>query len=468
MPGNASYELTYTGQSAGTPALYVFNKGTKGFIITSADDRMPALLGYSDNGSFDLNNASPELKWWLSQYVDEAAYFFKNEGKFTLSSRASTEREDILPLIKTKWNQGQPYNLDCPEDKGGRSVTGCVATAMAQIIKYHRFPVTGTGEHSYSWNGTTLSFDYGAAVFDYGNMLDEYDPYEDTATETQKRAVAQLMYACGVGVNMKYSSGESGAGDYGIPYALKNLFNYDNGVRYVKRSYYTTQEWEDMVYSELQGGYPVLYSGRSPAGHAFVCDGYENGYFHINWGWGGTSDGYYLLSALNPHQQGIGGSAGGYNADQSIICGIKPGRSSYEPTYSICATGPIEVNEVMGNIFAVVTVNGGMICNYSPDTYSVGMAFKAVSDTGEEYIGNETNMEFKGALENYEGYSGFGLYIPSNLSAGHYKVYLIYKTPEGDWRNVMTPISANEYLNMDVNASGEVSFSMGEPKSIVR
>lgn len=231
MPGLGSYELTYTGNAAGTPALYVFNKGTNGFIIASADDRMPALLGYSNNGAFDIKTASPELKWWLSQYTDEADYFFKNESKF--ASRSSSvkqraSRANIEPLVKTKWDQSVPYNNDCPLINGEKSVTGCVATAMAQVINYHKYPVSGTGSNSYECNGATYSFDYGSTTFDWANMLDTYD---DNATEPQKAAVAKLMYACGVGVNMQYGVMASGAQDPYIPYALNKFFNYDKGVR---------------------------------------------------------------------------------------------------------------------------------------------------------------------------------------------------------------------------------------------
>lgn len=215
MSGSTQYQLTYTENADGEDMLYVFNIGDKGFVIASADDRMPAKLGYSDSGAFDITTAPPQLKWWLEQYAQEAAYYFQNEDKYTFAGSRATTRAAIAPLVKTEWDQGSPYNLDCPMKDGEQCVTGCVATAMAQVIKYHGYPDKGTGTHSYSWNGTTLSYDYGAATFDYANMLDKYD---GSATEEQQKAVANLMYACGVSVTMNYGP-SSGTDDLFIPYA---------------------------------------------------------------------------------------------------------------------------------------------------------------------------------------------------------------------------------------------------------
>lgn len=262
MPGNgASYQLAYTESAANEPRLYVFNKGERGFIIASADDELPAVLGYSDNGAFDPSDASPELKWWLSQYADEAAWYLQNPNRTTSSSSMKkAERvgySDIHELIKTKWNQQSPYNLDCPGEGDQKCVTGCVATAMAQVIKYHGYPSQGNGQHSYSLkDGTTLEFNYGATTFNYEDML---DVYSDSATEVEQKAVATLMYACGVGVDMEYTPQESAAGDIYIPYALKTYFNYDASTRLLMRDYFSTEEWEELVYSELRDGRPVLF-----------------------------------------------------------------------------------------------------------------------------------------------------------------------------------------------------------------
>ena len=306
LSGNARLELGYTEKSNGENVLYVFNRGAEGFLIASADDCMPPLLGYSDSGSFDMENASPEFKWWLSQYASEVDAFFRsNDARNFVYSATRSDRATISPLLSTEWNQGYPYNIYCPSDAGGRSVTGCVATAMAQVIKYHGYPSRGSGSHSYTWKDQTLEYDYANAYFDYGNML---DVYYDNSGQTQIEAVANLMYACGVGVDMNYSSRESGASDVSVLKALKDYFNYAPDMRSLAREYFSNEEWNEIVYSELNARRPVLYRGSSDeGGHMFVCDGYEDGYFHINWGWGGYCDGWFLLSALNPDGQGIGG-----------------------------------------------------------------------------------------------------------------------------------------------------------------
>lgn len=264
-PGKYSYELSQTYKSDGEEALYVFNKGDKGFIVVSADDRLPALLGYSDNGAFDPTKASPGLKWWLSQYADEAVYFFKNEDKFTInkSSLRRATRANIPTLVKTKWNQSAPYNNDCPIVAGGRAVTGCVATAMAQVINYFRYPLIGSGEHSYIYNGNTYSFNFGATTFDWNNML---DVYTEDATAQQNEAVATLMFACGVSVNMNYTSRESGTSDLYVANALKTFFGFDKGVRYLKKQYFSDDEWENIIYGELAESRPVVYGGQAPTG----------------------------------------------------------------------------------------------------------------------------------------------------------------------------------------------------------
>lgn len=468
IPGNpSSFVLAHTETADSNPMLYVFNRGSEGFIITSADDSMPALLGYSDSGAFDLSDASPELIWWLGQYAGEAAFYLEN-GVATmsapLSSPSRADRVAIPELLKSNWDQGNPYNLYCPEDGRGRSVTGCVATAMAQVIRYHGYPSQGAGEHSYSWNGQNLSFDYANTTFDYANMLDDYDA---SATPEQQQAVASLMYACGVGVDMVYSSSESSAGDMYIPYALKNFFNYDEGTRLLKRSCFATEEWEDLVYSELADGRPVIYGGQAPdGGHQFVCDGYENGYFHINWGWSGMGNGYFLLSALDPGLQGIGGFAGGYNSEQAIVWGAKPSQGGGDPWYPIYATGGIQVTDVYpSSSQAMVAIAEGGIFNYSPEPVTLSFYLKVVSEAGVEYLpNNPLELQFLGADGlNVSGYNGIPVFYPSGLEAGEYKASLVFKTPEGNWQDVMFPLTLASYVNLSVGVDGSYVFSEGAP-----
>lgn len=464
LPGKASLVLTHTESSKGEDVLFIFNRGDNGFIIASADDRMPAVLGYSDNGIFDLDSASPELKWWLEQYAEEAAYCFQNTTLQQSLAAPRAERAPIAEMLETRWDQNLPYNLDCPQDNGGRCVTGCVATAMAQVMKYHNYPVTGEGTHTYYWNGTTLGFDYGTANFDYDNMLPVYD---GSADYVQQKAVAQLMYACGVSVNMNYTSDQSGASDLYVPYALKEFFNYDAGVRYLKREYYNTNDWEDIVYSELQAGRPVIYGGQAPeGGHEFVCDGYDSGYYHINWGWSGRGNGWFLLSALDPGIEGIGGFSGGYNSQQSLVCGIKPSVGNSEIWYPIYATGSLSVSEVYGNYGIALSILNGGIFNYSAETLDATFYVKAVDESGNEYLAEQgTELSFTGAANmSLSGYNGFSMYLPFNLTTGNYKVYVVFQTAEGAWQDLYVPLTMSAYLNMNVDAGGNLTFTQGTPE----
>ncbi|MDE6795514.1 MAG: C10 family peptidase, partial [Muribaculaceae bacterium] len=465
MPGKSSYELTFTGQSDGEKALYVFNKGETGFIVVSADDRMPALLGYSDNGAFDLATAPPGLKWWLGQYTKEAVYFLKNEDKYTATrsfGSTRTSRTAIAPLVKTQWNQRAPYNDECPDLNGNRCVTGCVATAMAQVMKYHNYPTNGIGEHSYTYKGTTYSFNYGGTTFDWTNMLNSYD---DNATQAQNEAVAMLMYACGVGVNMGYGVGESGASDIYVAYALKQFFNYDKGVQYVERDYYADEEWEEMIYAELAAKRPVVYGGQaSGGGHEFVCDGYsEDGKFHINWGWGGLSDGYFSLSLLNPGEQGTGSFEGGYNSNQTAIIGIQPPTSGTTVSYPIFCSNGFIFGGVENNVLTYIINNGG-VYNLSPEDLTVDFYMKAVSESGNVYYSQTGRaFNFDGMVYNsnagvgsYTMYSPIRVDLPSDLPAGTYKAYPVFKGSEGDYQPLRVPVNEPDYLEITIGSDGTI------------
>lgn len=471
LPGNSSFSLAHSETVAGESMLYVFNKGDRGFIVTSADDRMPAVLGYSDSGAFNISNASPELNWWLSQYAAQAEMILKSATILKVDAPATRAYKASIPeMLSTRWDQDEPYNLDCPSDKGGKCVTGCVATAMAQVIKYYGYPVNGNGTASYNWQGETLSFDYSNANFDFQNMLDEYPRYADGATQEQKDAVAKLMYACGVSVNMNYTSDSSGASDIYIPYALKEYYKYDKDIQLLRRDYYSDEDWDNLVYSELAAGRPVIYGGQSKGGgHEFICDGYDEGYYHINWGWSGYGNGWFLLSSLDPGIQGIGGGIGGFDYDQSIISGIQPDAGNTARSYPIYSTGGLEALNVgyFGSNQAVMIgiINGG-IWNYSPEEVSTSFYMKAVSDvSGEEYFSTlGYDVTFLAADDQgMSGYTALYCYIPS-LPEGVYDTSVMYMNPRGELVPLMVPVGAPNSLRMTIDAKGIASFTNGDPE----
>ena len=311
----------------GEPALYVFNnQDAKGFMVVSADDAITPLLGYSDEGEA-TDDISPAMRDWLEQYAQQIEYARNNSLVAQMPEKGVTlpNWSPIQPLVKTQWNQTKPYNTYCPKSGNNLTPTGCVATAMSQVMKYWNYPEKGQGSITYTSSslGINLSMNFGNTTFEWNQMLDSYTGNYTTA---QGNAVAKLMQAAGYAVKMNYAPSASGAVSGVIPNALVQYFNYDKGITFKRREQYTYTDWAAMIYDNLSKIGPVIYDGQGEGGgHSFVCDGYNgNGYFHFNWGWGGSGDGYYVLDALNPSSLGTGGGTGGFNFIQDVIFGIQP------------------------------------------------------------------------------------------------------------------------------------------------
>ena len=315
-----------------TAEYYIFNKGTgEGFVIVSGDDQTIPILGYCDKGEFDYEQLPPQLQWLLDDYAHQIEAIRAGAPVHRLPAN----HPKVEPFMKCTWNQGSPYNNLCPLDGGSRSVTGCVATAMAQILYYNREKsVTETtaaipGYTTYS-KGISVPGIAAGSPIDWANMKDSYS----SATDLQRQAVAQLMLYCGVSVEMDYTNSSSGAQIYMVAEACKKYFGYGNSVKFID-SFSSEDEMDQLVYNELAAGRPVYlggYTGDWSVGHAFLTCGYENQRYWINWGWGGQSDGYYYLSNLTPGDgQGIGGSADGYNAGKTCIIGLEPENFGEKP-----------------------------------------------------------------------------------------------------------------------------------------
>lgn len=313
---------------------FVFNVGAdKGFVIVSGDDAYPAILGYADEGSISLENMPDGLRFLLDCYAAE----IKTCGadKLPETNRAGMIRASISPLVTTRWDQGSPYNKYCPTIDDKLTVTGCVATAMAQVMYYHKLPQSAC-EAIPGYTTRTNKIEVKglpAITFDWNNMT---ATYSSGATGDAANAVAKLMQYCGAALEMNYglsSTGGSSAYNASMADDLKTYFGYQS--TYVQRQHYSYQEWVDLIYGELADRRPVVLGGQSAGGgHSFVCDGYDAGdYFHINWGWSGSSDGYFRLSLLNPYEQGIGGSStlDGFGFNQDAIIGIKSNNGSTAP-----------------------------------------------------------------------------------------------------------------------------------------
>lgn len=298
----------------GIPAFYVF-KNADGMLITSADDRLPALLGYTESAS--SGEIPANMEWWLSQYEQEISAYYDSAAADDASQWVSTHDQyagwaPLETLCKTQWNQGSPFNDQCPMLNNSRTVTGCVATALAQIIRYKGY-LNCRGKKSYQWaaGNQTLSFDYDNYKVDFSLLR---DAYKGGATQAQRDEVAKLMLAVGIAVGSNYNSSTGASFNEGI----RDYLGFGDYFT-IERAGFSSQEWEKTCYNLIKDGHPLAYGGTGTGGHAFVCDGYsEEGFFHFNWGWGGLSDGYFRLSALNPTNQGIGSFKGGYTMGQNI------------------------------------------------------------------------------------------------------------------------------------------------------
>lgn len=235
------------------PAFYVYNHGQSAYVIVSGDDRMKPVLGYSDQGAFVTDNLPPNIQSWLEGY--NAVYVALADGTQVIKEPRLLTRaafpETVSPMLgDINWNQDTPYNNACPLVQGSRSMTGCVATAMAMILKYHNFPVKGKGSHSYKTSsGLECSFDYGSTTFSWDKMRSQY--VGGSYTTEEANAVAELMYACGVAVDMEYSPSSSGAYSFKVGQALIDYFGYDENLGYVCRQYFTSEEWMNMIKTEL-------------------------------------------------------------------------------------------------------------------------------------------------------------------------------------------------------------------------
>lgn len=358
------------------PHLYVFNVKDGGFVIASGDGRALPVLGYSTTGSFDWNRMPENMRAWLRGYGEA----IENLGDIQLTNTTTrrTTRTKIEPIVTSQWNQAPVYNELCPKYNGQVTeaqnklcLTGCTATAMAQVMNYYQWPQTATSQiPAYTYNVSNVkegvSEDFSAealpaVTFDWNNMLNRYLDEEDkplaSLTEAQVKAVATLMRYCGQSVLMKYSTVISLAYGSNVADALRRYFNYDNTARCVNRAGYTIEQWEDLIYNELANKRPVVYGGASDeGGHSFICDGYDsNGMFHINWGWEGYADNYFSLSVLNPSATNVLGVTRpgiGFSISQEAVIGIQPnktGTASTPVVPEMCSTSHFFVIDGVDN-----------------------------------------------------------------------------------------------------------------------
>ena len=437
-------------------SIYVFNYD-EGYVVISGNDLLPAVLGYGTGASFDAAHASPALKNLLIAYSMVAK-------SLTTPIISMPVHKDVAPLIETKWGQRAPFNLQCPmvKDADGndvRAAVGCVATALAQIMYYHQWPA------NYDWDSMKLTYDQK----DTGKAAD---------------AVAKLMADAGAAVYMEYGT-TSYARDVDATEALRYTFGYDKAIDMAEREYFTAVAWDALLYQELQEKRPVYFSagsvssGQGLEGHAFILDGYqaknELGYYHVNWGWYGMSDDYFLISVLNPDYQGTGGNAGssGYTIGQTAIVGIQPSETTLEKTtrfqttdFYVLDSKDTFVRSSASADFTISQTAFTVFNNSSPEVsrdYDVAIALYRGRDL-VKIIKEISLKDLIGASINYgEGYhiTSGSLVFGKGLADGTYQLRLLSREhgkTDWDWCRCAT----FHYLELTINGTKMTVETIGK------
>lgn len=446
-------KLAHTESDNNTPLYYVFNIQSGGFIITSADDRATEILAYVDKGSFEQEALPDNMRWWLGEYARQIKAVCAMPETTVKQTRApKAAKAEIAPMLETEWSQEAPYNQLCLYNNGSgtsTAATGCTATAMAQIMYFHKWPEKGTGSYSYDYtlnvNGKDvpqhMESNFAEHTYNYANMLPSYRT--GGYTLAQAEAVALLMYDCAISVNSLFddiSSGTPGASNWVI-YSMVDYFGYSPLAKEVyKDQLADEEEWEDLIYNDLAAGLPVFYSGETDggSGHAFVCDGYKDGLYHINWGWDGTFNGYFSVSgvdALNPYG-GAGLTGEGYRNDQHIITGLKPAK----PGSGVAAQDVLTISQSSATHSEELFISGN-IMNLSDSEVYMGIELTNVA-TGKKTITGITDYTFAPG----NSFSALLLSTIDIVTNGTYEVWPVYQIS-----------GTSEWLRIEANAG------QGEP-----
>ena len=451
--------------SPSATCYYVFANGEdKGFTIVSGDDRMPEVVGYSAQGTYDPDHLPANYVGFMKAYQETVEALLKGDAQVSgglaevrqwRAERAGTAA--VAPLLDgIKWDQREPYNNMCPLYEGtNRSVTGCVATAMAQVMMYYQYPKelkTTIKAYNTQTYGIQIPEISSGATYDWDNMLPDYS--KSDYSSAQADAVAKLMYHCGAAVKMDYGP-LSGANV--TPAILATYFGYDADLMQdLTRTVFTLQQWMTLIDNELKAKRPILYSGQaSDGGHEFVCDGSDGkGLYHINWGWGGYQDGYFDLTILQPQKGGAGsGSAvDGYNRNCSMIIGITPDNG--------------KVDEPLASYPQIMSINQNAQCGITwtkTTRANVSENFQAEATT---CFANQSTSDFIGyfaygikmangtivRVSNYNGLWELPAVKPDGRTYGTYDqnptLTISYPFPQGI--NVIYPIYSSDTKNWHV------------------
>ena len=474
--------LKSSATSTDKQSFYVINDEEHNrFVIVSSDDRLYKILGFSDNGTFDPVTAPIGLIDMLNNYDEQYTSVYSDLDNATKGVQKNYSFSPVQPLIQSKWDQSDPYNFDCPKDikstSGKNCVTGCVATAMAQVMNFWKYPESGTGSNSYTSSTQRIyqSLDFSSVHFDWDNMLNEYN---SDATEAQKSAVATLMHAAGVSVSMDYAD-VSGAYAIDMAYALSHFWKYNPNVSYKKKQYYSDEAWNQLILSELSEGHPILYAGQgNSGGHQFVLDGCnEDGMYHFNFGWAGSGDGYYTLEVLAPVYDiwGYQFPLGDYTSKQEMVCYVVP-QEYGQPNGEFYASSSLDLSSVKvgSSKYVISTI-------YNCDANSTINISGNTSFTGEIGVGLfDKDFQFVKSLckSNVRINGGYGKSLWENVTfdsstfaeGSQYYIALYAHSDKIGYSIARTEKGAEDYYLATVK-NGNISFEpmkqMGEPTPIV-
>lgn len=481
-------------QSGDNQSYYVFSRGENaGFVIVSGDDQMPELVGYTEKGDFSSGRIPSNLKHYLEDY-ERVVKKVQSDTKLGMNislvpQLKSKSYPAVTPLITSKWDQATPFNKTLPKwipdydptDEGFDVLTGCVATAMAQVMNYYKYPaatqlpIEGFRD-TVNWNGDDGYIDVPAipvnSAIDWNNMLSTYEA--EHYNDAQANAVAKLMQYCGASVRMEYTPEFSGAFVSDAAKAMRNVFGYDDICRHVYSFSYKGIKWVDLLHSELEAGRPIIYGGSSvypeESGHCFILDGVNiDGMFHVNWGWGGLFDGYYDISILNPYiQPEYAGISDGFAYQQEAIVGIRQDNG-------VADVNTLEPLFMMYNYFALsaYTVTGsegkfkvGMrapLFNMNLTDENVQLAIAYENESGELVrVCLPVSLSLSSGMGNYVDIymtGDVGQHPIMQLPVGKtVKLFVVYDRGDGVWHPASD--AQNMYISASVSIDGtQLAFS---------
>lgn len=423
---------------------YIYNFGyNNGFVLVAGDDLIQPILGYSDSGSFPETDIPTHVQALLDSYQETIEYITTQADFTPLTEQDVNPTRSISTLaggipIKTpllgdlRWGQGAPFNLLTPYDDTQQAQTpaGCVAVAMSQIMKYHTWPNVGIGQKTYTSKYGDLSVNFSNTTYRWDEMIPDYDM---SSASNQDTAVAILIYHTGVAVEMDY--GPSGSGAYNLEacYALKNHFNYDPDLQLLNRKLYTHTEWQNLLENELNANRPVYYAASSgESGHAFVCDGYDsNGFYHINWGWGGFYNGYFELMTLSETNPETTGYTGGFSANHQMIVGIQKPDGIHNPNPQVGVVSAITSSNTSVRTSNPTTYLSCQIGNYGCNNFSGYVGFGFVKE-GENNIQVLTSYLVSSLPEKNLIYFQRQVSLSAMNTDGNYTIYPIFKSSDAN------------------------------------